>query len=205
MRTFLIVVAVLSIAADWLQYQGPNRDNTSPETGLARAWPKDGPKVVWKKDAGSGWAGPAVAAEIAILFYRVGDDEVVECVDAATGKEKWKQTYRARYVDDFSKDNGPRSTPAIVGDKVFTLGADGDLSAFDLEKGKRHWQRNINKDYNVQKGYFGVGTSPLVVAGTLIIHVGGKEAGVVAFDPANGKEIWKAAEAGVNSWRPVVA
>lgn len=205
MRVLIIFLVCFSIAADWPQYQGPNRDSISTETGLARSWPKDGPKVIWKKDAGNGWAGPAVAGDIAILFHRIADDEVVECVEAATGKEKWKQTYRTRYIDMYDKDDGPRSTPLIADGKVFTLGPDGDLSAFALADGKRLWQRNINKDYNVPKGYFGVGTSPMMAAGKLIINVGGKGAGVVAFDPANGKEIWKSTDQGVSYSSPVLA
>src|SRR5258708_40334687 len=123
MRIFLSLIAALSLAADWPQYLGPNRDGASPETGLVRSFPKDGPKVVWEKKAGSGWSGPVVAGDRAILFHRVGNEEVVECVEAATGKEKWRKTYRARYRDDFGFDEGPRSTPQISGSKVFTLGA----------------------------------------------------------------------------------
>jgi outer membrane protein assembly factor BamB len=205
MRLLIPLVACLSLAADWPQFQGPNRDSTSSETGLARSWPKAGPKVVWTKDAGNGWAGPAIAGDIAILFHRVGDDEVVECVAAATGKEKWKQTYRTRYIDMLDKDDGPRSTPLIADGKVFTLGPDGDFTAFALADGKRLWQRNINKDYNVPKGYFGVGTSPMMANGKLLINVGAKGAGVVAFDPANGKELWKATDQGVSYSSPVLA
>ena len=205
MRILILSVAFVSIAADWPQYQGPNRDSRSTETGLARSWPKEGPKVVWKKDAGNGWAGPAIAGDVAILFHRIANDEVVECVEAATGKEKWKQTYRTRYIDMLDKDDGPRSTPLIAGDQVFTLGPDGDFSAFALADGKRLWQRNINKDYNVPKGYFGVGTSPMMAGGKLIINVGGKSAGVVAFDPASGKEIWKSTDQGVSYSSPVLA
>lgn len=205
MRAFLVLVVAFSIAADWPQFQGPNRDSILTETGLARSWPKGGPKVVWTKDAGNGWAGPVIKGEIAILFHRVGNEEVVECVDAATGKEKWKQSYRTRYIDMLDKDDGPRSTPLIADDKVFTLGPDGDFSAFALADGKRLWQRNINKDYNVPKGYFGVGTSPIMAGGKLLINVGAKGAGIVAFDPANGKEIWKATDQGVSYSSPVMA
>lgn len=205
MRILLFVIALLPIAADWPQFHGPNRDNRSAETGLARSWPSGGPKVVWTKEAGSGWAGPVVVGESAILFHRLGDDEVVECVDAATGKGKWKQTYRARYMDIFDKDDGPRSTPLVADGKVFTLGPDGDLSAFALADGKPLWQRNINKDYKVPKGYFGVGTSPMLAAGKLLINVGAKGAGVVAFDPATGKEVWKATDHAVSYSSPIVA
>ena len=77
------------LGADWPQHLGPTRDGHSPETGLLRSWPKDGPAVGWKREVGSGWAGPAVAGDRLIVFHRVGDDEVIECLDPATGKPRW--------------------------------------------------------------------------------------------------------------------
>jgi outer membrane protein assembly factor BamB len=205
MRTFLLLGAALSLAADWPQHLGPGRDSVSSETGLARSWPKDGPKVLWEKKAGSGWSGAVVAGERAILFHRLGNQEVVECADAATGKELWKKSYGTRYVDEFNFDDGPRATPLIAGGKVFTLGADGILSAFDLVKGDLLWQKNVNKEYKPAKGFFGVTTSPLLAGGKLLINVGAKEAGVVAFDPDSGKEVWKASDQGVSCSSPIAA
>ena len=113
--------------------------------------------------------------------------------------------YHTRYVDDFSFDNGPRATPLIADGRVFTLGADGDLRAWDLATGKGLWDRNVNKDYGVAKGYFGCASSPLVAGGRLLLNVGAKGAGVVAFDPATGKELWKAADDPVSYSSPVLA
>jgi len=205
MRALLVVVAGCLIAADWPQYLGPNRDSHSPETGLARTWPKDGPAIAWKLPAGSGWAGAVVEAEKAILFHRQMNEEVVECVNALTGKPIWKQAYKTRYVDDFNFDDGPRATPLIADGKVFTLGADGELAAWDFATGKSLWQKNIAKEYMPPKGYFGIATSPVVAGGKLLINVGAKGAGVVAFDPGTGKELWKASDHGVSYSSPVVA
>jgi outer membrane protein assembly factor BamB len=205
MRLFLIVSAALALGADWPQYLGPKRDGSSPEAGLLRAFPKDGPKVLWEKKAGPGWAGPVVAGERVILFSRDGNQEVVECVDAATGKEVWKQTYKTLYRDDFGFDDGPRSTPLIAEGKVFTLGADGELAGWELASGKPLWRRNVNQDYKPPKGFFGTATSPMLAGGKLLVNVGAKGAGVVAFDPATGKELWKATDQGVSYSSPVVA
>src|SRR5262249_32937540 len=103
------------------------------------------------------------------------------------------------------KDEGPRATPLIADAKVFTLGADGELTAFELATGNRLWQRNINQDYKVAKGFFGVATSPMLAAGKLIVNVGGKGAGVVSFDPASGKELWKATDHPVSYSSPILA
>jgi outer membrane protein assembly factor BamB len=204
-RTAFVLLLPCLLGADWPQHLGPTRDGHSPETGLARAWPKDGPAVAWKREVGSGWAGPAVAGDRLILFHRVGDDEVVECLDPALGTGRWASKYHTRYVDDFSFDNGPRATPLIADGRVFTLGADGDLRAWELATGKALWDRNVNKEYGVAKGYFGVASSPLLAAGKLLVNVGAKGAGVVAFDPATGKELWKAADDPVSYASPVLA
>jgi outer membrane protein assembly factor BamB len=204
-RTAILLLSPLALGADWPQHLGPTRDGHSPETGLLRSWPKDGPAVGWKREVGSGWAGPAVSDGRLILFHRVGDDEVVECLDPATGKPHWESKYHTRYVDDFNFDNGPRATPLIAGDRVFTLGADGDLRAWDLATGKGLWDRNVNKDYGVAKGFFGCASSPLLAGGRLLLNVGAKGAGVVAFDPATGKEMWKVADDPVSYSSPVLA
>ncbi|MBX9625900.1 MAG: PQQ-like beta-propeller repeat protein [Gemmataceae bacterium] len=191
--------------ADWPGFLGPTRDGQSAETGLNWAWPKDGPPVAWSKEVGRGWAGPVVAGGRLVLFHRVGDEEVVECLDPATGKGVWAFKYPTRYRDDFGFDDGPRSTPLIAGDRVFTLGANGDLHAIDLATGAKLWGRNLLADYKADKGFFGVATSPTIAGGKLLVNVGGKGAGVVAFDPATGKEAWKATDDPAGYSSPAVA
>jgi outer membrane protein assembly factor BamB len=191
-RFAFLLLALAMIAADWPQFHGPGRDNQSTETGFNWNWPKDGPPAAWKLDAGQGWAGPVVAGERLVFFHRVADDEVVLCLDPATGKEKWKFSYRTRYRDEFGFDEGPRSTPCISGDRVFTLGANGDLHGLELATGKKLWSRNLIADYDAGKGFFGIACSPMIAAGNLLVNVGGKDAGIVAFDPATGQEKWKA-------------
>lgn len=200
---FLLMLA--SAAADWPQFLGPSRDGTSTETGLARTWPAAGPPVVWERKVGAGWSGPVVADGQLILFHRLADNEVVECLDAATGKVHWRHEYPTQYRDDFNFDEGPRSTPLIANGRVFTLGAAGDLHCLDLKSGRRLWARNVNDDYQVRKGFFGVGTSPLLEDGLLLLNVGGKGAGVVALAAETGKEVWKATDDAASYSSPVAA
>jgi outer membrane protein assembly factor BamB len=192
-------------AADWPQLLGPSRDGHSTETKLFWDWPASGPTIAWKKDVGTGWAGPVVAGGKLIVFHRVEDDEVVDCLDPAGGKAIWTFKYPSKYRDDFNFDNGPRATPTIADGKIFTLGANGDLHALDLATGSKLWARNILTDYKASKGFFGVACSPLYVGGKLLVNVGGKGAGVVAFDPANGKELWKATDDEASYSSPTVA
>lgn len=192
-------------AADWPQFLGPERNGRSNETGLLSTWPNQGPPVVWEKSVGAGFAGPAIADGKLILFHRIGDQEVVEALDAATGKELWKQSYATNYRDEFGFDEGPRATPTIAGGVIYTLGASGHLQALDLADGKVRWKRSLNEEYRVTKGFFGVATSPLVVGNLLLVNVGGPGAGIVALSTADGSEVWRATndEAGYSS--PVLA
>src|SRR5271156_4192891 len=129
----------LATAADWPQFLGPNRNAASSETGLALAWPKDGPPKLWEKTLGEGYSAPVVSGNRVIVFHRVDDKEVVDSLDAVTGKEQWKFSYKCDYHDDYRKGDGPRATPAIAGDRVFTLGAGGHLHCLELATGKKVW------------------------------------------------------------------
>jgi outer membrane protein assembly factor BamB len=206
----LLAFCVLSVsvarAEDWPQFLGPHRNGVSNEKGLLAAFPKDGPAVVWKRDVGEGYSGPVIAGDRLILFHRVGDEEVVECLNAGTGKELWKFTYPTSYSDMLGKGDGPRSTPLIADGKIVTLGAEGTLHCLALETGKKLWSRSLTKEYKTPLGYFGVGTSPVVEQNRVLINVGGKNAGtgIVAFDLDNGKEVWRATDDPPSYSSPVV-
>ena len=204
-RHSLCLIALLLVAADWPQFLGPTRDGHSPETGLAREWPAGGPAKLWEAEIGAGFSGPVVSGGKVLLFHRLGDEEVLQCWNAANGKPLWKHSAATAYVDDFGFDEGPRATPSVVDGRVYTLGAEGRLSCISLEDGKKVWERHLAVDYPFNKGYFGVAGSPLVDAQRVYLNIGSKGAGVVAFDRATGKEIWKVTddEAGYSS--PVLA
>ncbi|HEV3263813.1 MAG TPA: PQQ-binding-like beta-propeller repeat protein [Gemmataceae bacterium] len=205
-RTCFCLAGLLLVAgADWPQFLGPSRDGISTEKALLTSWPKEGPPVVWSKKVGAGFSGPVVAGDRLILFHRVDDREVVQCLHAGTGKERWKFSYPTGYQDDFGFDEGPRSTPLIAGTRVYTLGAEGVLHCLELETGKKVWARPLNEDYQVRKGFFGVATSPLVEAGLVLINVGGKDAGIVALAKDTGKEVWRATDHGASYSSPVAA
>ena len=205
MSRLLIACVPFLVAADWPQHLGPNRDGHSPETGLLRSWPVGGPNVAWQRDVGKGWAGVAVAGDRLVLFHRVGDEEVVACLDPATGNEKWKAGYRATYIDEFEFDNGPRAVPLVAHDKVYTLGPAGELRAWELATGKSVWAKNVNQEYKAPKGFFGLATSPILAGGHVLVNVGAKGAGIVAFDRDTGAEVWKASDEAVSYSSPVTA
>ncbi len=201
----LAALAVAAGGADWPQFLGPARNATSPETGLLDSWPKEGPPVLWQKEVGEGFSSPVVAAGRLVLFHRVDNDEVIECLDAATGKELWKHKTPTSYEDPLGKGNGPRSTPAIAGGRVYTLSPGGLLLCLQMEDGKKVWQRALLEDYTVPPSFFGVGTSPLVEGDLVLVNVGARDGGIVAFDKNTGKEVWKATSQGASYASPVAA
>jgi outer membrane protein assembly factor BamB len=201
---FAVCIIAACVAADWPQFLGPTRNGVSTETGLLETWPKKGPPLLWEKEVGEGYSGPVVVGDRLVLFYRIGDEDVIACFDAATGEDKWKYTYETNYRDQLGKGDGPRSTPLIAGGKVYTLGAAGQLLCLDLEKGKKVWAKALHKDYEVPRNFFGVGTSPILEGDHILVNVGGKDgAGIVAFNKDTGKEVWKATDQGASYASPV--
>src|SRR5882672_10461862 len=135
-----LAVRAAENGADWPQFLGPTRNGVYAGKDLAAAWPAGGPKILWQHKVGAGWSGPVVSGGKVVLFYRIEDKETVECLDAASGKPIWKGEYETVYRDDFGFDEGPRGTPAIDDGKVYTFGADGILSCWEMSGGKRVWQ-----------------------------------------------------------------
>lgn len=208
-----VVLAAGSLRAaevleDWPQFLGPRGNNTSRETGLLDTFPKAGPPVVWQRDVGAGYSAPSVRGDLLVLHHRVKDEEVVEAMSPATGKSVWRYGYPSRYQDPFGYNNGPRCTPLLTESLCYTYGAEGKLLCLELATGKQVWQRDPAKEFNVPEAFFGVGSTPILEDGKLIVMIGAQpNAGMVAFDAKTGKTLWqsvgKANWAGVTSlgWR----
>ncbi len=192
-------------ADDWPVYLGPRQDNTSEEEGLLTTWPEGGPPRVWSKTLGASFAPPVVAKGRLVAFHRLGDEEVVECVDALTGKSLWKARYPTHYVDRYGYNGGPRCSPAIDGDFVYTYGAEGVLTCLALATGVQVWQRTLNADLHAPQEYFGVGGSPVVDGDKVFVNPGGTDgAGVVGVNKKTGKIAWKVSQHGASYSRPIV-
>lgn len=200
--SLVVFVSTLSAAetnADWPCFLGPHGNNTSTETGLLDLWPTNGPPLVWEKVVGSGYSAPSVRDGLLVLHHRIGDEEIVEAMDSTTGKTKWQHKYPSRFRDPFGYNNGPRCTPLLTSNRCYTFGAEGKLTCLNLIDGKLVWQRDTTKDWNVPEPFFGVGSTPLLEDGKLIVMVGGQpDSGVVALDPANGRTIWESV--GLKTW-----
>ncbi|HET9218928.1 MAG TPA: PQQ-binding-like beta-propeller repeat protein [Terriglobia bacterium] len=187
---FTIVALPQNAPNDWPQFLGPGRDGVYRGAALLETWPERGPRVVWRKDVGAGFAGPVVSQGHVILFHRSNNREIAEAMDPATGATQWKYDYPTAYRDDFGFDEGPRAAPVIADGIVYTFGAEGQLNALELASGKRLWGEDTRARFKVAKGFFGAAGSPIVDQGRVIANIGGAEAGIVAFDAKTGKVLW---------------
>lgn len=203
------VLAGVVCAADWPQILGPSRNGVYTGPALASAWPPSGPKKVWQRLVGAGFAGPVVVGGRLILFHRIGDQEFVESLDTRTGMSQWRFSYPTTYRDDFGFDEGPRAVPVVANGRIYTFGAEGQLNAIDLETGKGLWSVDTMRRFGVRKGFFGAAGSPLVEDGRVIANVGGKDggkgAGIVAFNADTGAVLWTATDHDASYSSPVAA
>jgi len=154
---------------------------------------------------GQGFSNPSVSQGRLILFHRVKDSEVVEALDATTGRGMWTFEYPTRYRDDFGFDEGPRAAPTIAGGRVYTFGAEGMLHCIDFATGKKIWSVDTHRQFQVEKGFFGAAGAPLVDDGRVLMNIGGVSGGLVAFDAATGKTLWTVPNQEASYSSPTVA
>ena len=190
-------------AADWPQFLGPNRDNTTTEK--VPVWKGD-LKPVWKQPVGDSHSSPVVANGVVYAFYQPkgANTDALAAFEAKTGKRLWVTEYdRDPFSPPFGE--GPRGTPAIADGKIYTLGGTGVLACWDLKTGDVAWKVDTLKEFKAANLTFGVSGSPLVHAGKVYVNVGGKGHGVVAFDAKTGKTVWQSTDDTASYSSPIIA
>ena len=199
MRTPFLALLVLSSVvpltaqtrgADFPQWRGPNRDGAAGAFTAPKAWP-DKLTPTWRIEVGLGYATPIVVGNRLYMFSRLGEDEVMQALDAESGKQVWQSRYPAPFTVNpaAARHNaGPKSTPTFADGRLFTLGMSGIVSGWDAASGKRLWQTappDVHPLYHTSM-------SPLVDRGLVIVHVGGHNKGALtAFDAATGAVRWR--------------
>jgi outer membrane protein assembly factor BamB len=202
-----ISIGAISVAhaEDWPHWMGQKRDNIWNETGILDKFPAGGPKKVWSFPVAGGYSGPAVVnGKVFITDYEKKEGttdegnfqrkptsgiERVFCIDAKTGKELWKYEYAVKYA--ISYPCGPRCTPTVDGDKVYTLGSEGHLACLAVADGKVVWAKELKEVYKTKSALWGYAAHPLIDGNKLITLAGGEGSHVVALNKATGEEIWK--------------
>jgi outer membrane protein assembly factor BamB len=204
----MIPATAFAQSVDWSQWRGPNRDGKVPGASLPQSWPKT-LKEQWKVTVGVGHASPVVANGKVYVFARQGDEEVLLCLNAVTGKQIWKSGKAIAYEMHpaaVGHGKGPKSTPIVSNGNVYTFGITGVLSARDAGTGELKWRRDFAANFPATSPLYGTAMSPLVENGMLIVHVGGHDKGALrAFDAATGATRWSNNTDGPAYASPVVA
>lgn len=215
MSNSLLAVAVLATVLlsrvdirgdDWPEWRGAGRLGVWNETGILERFPADGLEVRWRTAINSGYAGPSVAHGRVFVTdsRRTQGNRAIEralAIDEHTGAVLWTQEWPADYTGlQLIYAIGPRATPTADGDRVYVLGAMGQLLALDAATGTILWQKDFVRDFAASVPSWGMAAAPIVDGNRLIALVGGEpDAKVVAFDKQTGKEIWRALS---SDWEP---
>jgi outer membrane protein assembly factor BamB len=186
-------------AQDWPQWRGPHRDNRVTGFNAPKVWPKELTQK-WRVTVGIGESSPVLVGDRVYAFARQGEEEVTLCLDAASGKEVWKDSYAAQKVTGAAANiggghKGTRSTPAVAQGKICTLGVAGVVSCLDAATGKTVWR----KDTKAYPQFF-TSSSPMIVDGRCIVYVGA----LTALDLASGESKWEWTGGGTPYGSPVV-
>ena len=180
-------------SADYPEFLGPGRDATLEGPRLARDWKTHEPRELWRIRVGAGWSAFAVAGGRAVTQEQRLDSEMVVAYELATGKKLWARGDEQHYESVIAGD-GPRATPTIRAERVYTLGALGLLSCRRLDSGELIWQRNILEENGAKPGdtEWGKSCSPLVHENLVIVSAGGrKERSLVAYAADTGEAVWQ--------------
>lgn len=193
---------------DYPRFLGANLDGEAVAATLAEDWDTNPPEELWRREIGAGWSSFAVVGDYAITQEQRGGDELVVCYDARTGKVAWSHSDPARFdPQDFAGNMGrvgPRATPTIDGERVYSQGASGLVTALSARTGELLWSVDTVDRYDVEVPVWGKSGSPLVVdAGErrlVVVNVGVPEdadpesydASLIAFDAETGEEVWTA-------------
>ena len=188
----LLLYGGVSVASalDWPQWRGPDRDGISRETGILKEWSDGGPRVLWRVPIGEGFSGISVADGRVYTMFSKGEDEFVICLDASNGEEIWRIQSDSTYYES-EGGNGPRATPTIDGEFLFTVSAQGKFYALNSGNGEKVWSYDLIRDFGSYMPRWGFSSSPLVEDNMLLVEVGGSNGKfIVAFDKTNGDVLW---------------
>lgn len=185
----------LSLADDWPQWRGPQRDGVWRESGIVERFDSPQIPIKWRAPISSGYSGPSVAAGRVYITDRVVEPRQIErvhCFDEQSGKLLWSHAYDCVY-SGVGYDAGPRASVLIDQDRAYSLGAMGHAFCFNAATGDVLWQRDLNRDYEIDMPIWGIAASPLAYGDMVIYQIGGSDgACLVALDKETGQERWRA-------------
>ncbi|MCS7025092.1 MAG: PQQ-binding-like beta-propeller repeat protein [Bryobacteraceae bacterium] len=184
----LLALLSLALAEDWPEWRGRGRRGVWREPQLETL---SHTRLAWRAPLGGGFAGPAVAQSMVFVTDYGGGRERALAFDERTGKLLWQVDWPADY-QGMGYASGPRATPTVDGDRVYVLGASGELQCLRIKDGSLVWRKNFRSDYQAALPTWGFASAPLVYRNLLIAVVGGPQAKVIAFEKTTGREQWQA-------------
>ncbi|HXX95255.1 MAG TPA: PQQ-binding-like beta-propeller repeat protein, partial [Planctomycetota bacterium] len=155
--------------SDWPAFLGPRHNGTSDETGLPARWPEKGPRLVWQRELGEGFAACSVARGRLFQY----DRGRLQCLKSETGEPIWTYEHGSDYRDSYGSGDGPRCCPVVDGERVFILGPDGLLQSIRVNDGSCEWKVKTSTEFGVVPNFFGVGSTPIVEGDLLLCMIGG--------------------------------
>lgn len=188
-------------AADLIDFLGPGRDGMWAAPTFASDWSADPPRLLWRRPIGRGWSSFVVSGSRTLTQQQLGDDELVTCLDLGSGRELWNYADRGvRLLLERAENggaamggDGPRATPAIHRDRVFTMGATGIAHALDLATGEEVWTRHLLRELGAIAQRWGMANSPLILTEhDLVVFAGPDQSGptLVACEMESGATRW---------------
>lgn len=191
----LVLLSKPLFAEDWPQWQGPNRNAISSETGLLQQWPESGPPLAWKVDGlGGGDSAPAIAdGKIFGMSNRDGQ-EIVWALSESEGKELWATPLGIAVEQRMPQSKeGPGGTPTVDGDRLYVIGMGGRVACLNTNEGDIVWQRSMTEEFGGTLPAWSYRESPLVDDNKVICTPGSSDAMIVALNKQDGKTVWKSA------------
>ena len=185
----LALAAAPTVAEDWPQFLGPNRNGVSAETGLIGAWPADGPKVLWRAPLGVSMSGIAVVGDRLYTMFQDDAQQYAVCLDVNLGDELWRTPLAPLYKNGMG--NGPRATPVVAGEQIVCFTGEGILAALNRADGKQAWSVDVSGSLSGKPAEYGVSCSPIIVNDLVIVNTGAESAATAAFRLTDGKLVWK--------------
>ncbi|MEO8268184.1 MAG: PQQ-binding-like beta-propeller repeat protein, partial [Aureliella sp.] len=213
-----LMLANSASADDWPQWMGPQRDDVYREEGIVDRIPAAGLPVKWRVPVAGGYSGPAVAnGRVFLTDYVIesgkstnnsgGRDKMTGieralCFAADTGKALWSFERPREY--NLSYANGPRATPTVDDDRVYVLGAEGDLTCLRVATGELVWEKQLAREFKAETPIWGHAAHPLVHGELLYCLAGGPNSVAVALDKMTGEVRWQALSASEIGYCPPI-
>ncbi|MHC5108520.1 MAG: PQQ-binding-like beta-propeller repeat protein [Planctomycetota bacterium] len=207
MAYLLLLTPSVSLADDWPQWRGPQRDGVWRESGIIQRFQSSAIEPVWRMPISSGYSGPTVANGRVYVTDRVVEPKQIErihCLDARTGKVLWMHQYDCEYRD-IGYDAGPRASVTVYDKLAYALGGTGILHCLNANSGEVVWKKDLGELYKIRMPIWGISSAPLIDKDMVILQIGGEDgACLVALDRRTGQERWRSLEDNASYATPII-